>query len=145
MYYHFRSKEDLFATVHAEGFKQLNQAVDQALRDETDPWRRLEAACAAHIRQLVEGNEVLLVTGTSLFHVAGPALNRRLTRERDRYEERFRSMIAALPLPGDVDRTLFRLSLLGALNWTHVWYRPGRKTPAQIAQQLVAKIFKPRV
>ena len=145
MYHHFRSKEDLFVSVHAEGFRQLNQAVDRAIADETDPWRRLEAACVAHIAALVQGNDVLVVTGTSLFHTSGPALRRRLNRDRAAYEERFRAMVEALPLPRDVDRTVLRLALLGALNWTHIWYRPGRKTPKQIAHQLVAKILRPRV
>ena len=31
LYYHFKSKEDLFVTVHAEGFRQLNEAVDAAI------------------------------------------------------------------------------------------------------------------
>jgi AcrR family transcriptional regulator len=144
MYYHFRSKQDLFVTVHAEGFRQLNDAVDQAVQKETDPWRRLEAACGVHITEMVEGNNVLLVTGTSLFHTAGAALQRRLNRDRDGYEERIRALVAALPLPPDVDRSVLRLSLLGALNWTHIWYRPGKKTPKQIAHQLVSKILRPR-
>jgi len=144
MYHHFRSKEDLFVSVHAEGFRQLNAAVEHALEGESDPWRRLEAACGAHITKLVQGNDVLAVTGTSLFHTAGPGLQRRLNRDRGAYEERFRNMIAALPLRPDVERTILRLSLLGALNWTHIWYRPGKMTPKQIAHQLVAKILKPR-
>jgi AcrR family transcriptional regulator len=144
MYHHFRSKEELFISVHAEGFRQLNQAVDRAIADESDPWRRLEAACAAHITALVQGNDVLVVTGTSLFHTSGPALRRRLNRDRSAYEERFRAMVEALPLPRDLDRTILRLALLGAVNWTHIWYRPGKKTPQQIAHQLVAKILKPR-
>lgn len=144
MYHHFRSKEDLFVSVHAEGFRQLNAAVDRGLEGESDPWRRLEAACAAHITKLVQGNDVLVVTGTSLFHTAGAALQRRLNRDRGAYEERFRTMIAALPLRPDVDRSVLRLSLLGALNWTHIWYRPGKMTPKQIAHQLVSKILKPR-
>jgi AcrR family transcriptional regulator len=143
MYHHFRSKEELFVSVHAEGFRQLNQAVDRAIADESDPWRRLEAACAAHIAALVQGNDVLVVTGTSLFHTSGPALRRRLNRDRSAYEERFRAMVEALPLPRDVDRTILRLALLGAVNWTHIWYRPGKKTPQQIAHQLVGKILRP--
>ncbi len=142
LYYHFKSKKDLFITLHAEGFKQLNEAVDTALARETSPWGRLEAACAAHLTLLVGGEDVSLVTGTSLFQTAPPALQRRLNRDRDAYEERFREMIAALQLPPDVDQGLLRLNLLGALNWTRMWYRPGRKTPKQLAHQLVQKILR---
>lgn len=142
LYYHFKSKEDLFIKVHAEGFRQLNEVVDRAVASETDPWRRLESACAAHLALLVASDDVSLVAGTSLFHSAEPALQRRLNRDRIAYEERFRAMIAALPLPREVDQTLLRLTLFGALNWTKVWYQPGRKTPAQIAQHLVQRLLR---
>ena len=142
LYYHFKSKEDLFIKVHAEGFRQLNEAVDRAVTRESDPWRRLEAACAAHLTLLVASDDVSLVAGTSLFHPAEPSLQRRLNRDRIAYEERFRAMIAALPLPHDVDQTLLRLTLLGALNWSKVWYQPGRKTPDEIAHHLVHKVLR---
>ena len=142
MYHHFRSKEDLFITVHAEGFRRLNEALDQATKGEGVPWRKLEAAVAAHIACLVGGNKVDAVTGASLFHPAGPALQRKLNRERSAYEERFRDMIDALRLPPEVDRTLLRLNLLGALNWTRIWFRPGKKTPAQLADHLVNRILR---
>jgi TetR/AcrR family transcriptional regulator, cholesterol catabolism regulator len=145
MYHHFRSKEDLFVTVHAEGFRQINLALDRALDGKTDPWTRLEAAIAAHLNELVRHSDVPGVTAASLFHPAPAALQRRLNHERNAYEERFRGLIAALPLPSEVDRTLLRLSLLGAINWTRIWYRPGKKTPAQIAHHLVSRILRQRL
>ncbi len=142
LYYHFKSKEDLFIKVHAEGFRQLNDAVDRAIAAQSDPWRRLEAACAAHLELLVASDDVSLVAGTSLFHTAEPPLQRRLNRDRIAYEKRFRAMIAALPLRPEVDQTLLRLTLLGALNWTKIWYQPGRKTPVQIARHLVQHLLR---
>jgi AcrR family transcriptional regulator len=143
LYYHFRSKEDLFVTVHTEGFRQLNEAINHALESNADPWRRLEAACAVHITLLVSGTGVTTFTGESLFHTLRPSLQRRLSRDRDAYEDRFRGMIQALDLPEDVDRTLLRLTLLGALNWTRVWYRPGKKSPEEIASHLVSRLMQP--
>jgi TetR/AcrR family transcriptional regulator, cholesterol catabolism regulator len=142
LYYHFKSKEDLFVSLHAEGFRQLNEAVDTAIARERDPWARLEAACAAHLTLLVGAEDVSLVGGTSLFHLARAPLQRRLNRDRDAYEERFRQMIAALRLPSDVDQTLVRLNLLGALNWTRNWYRPGRRSPKELAHHLVQNILR---
>jgi AcrR family transcriptional regulator len=142
LYYHFRSKEDLFITLHAEGFRQLNEAVDAALARHAEPWARLEAACAAHLSLLVAGQDASLVTGTSLFQTAPPALQRRLNRDRDAYEARYRELIRALGLPPRVDPTLLRLNLLGALNWTRIWYRHGKKTPQQLAHELVQNILR---
>ncbi len=143
LYHHFKSKEDLFITVHAEGFKQLNEAVDSALAAAPkDPWSRLEAACAAHLTLLVGSPDVSLVSGTSLFHTAPPALQRRLNRDRDAYEARYTGLIAALQLPPQVDAKLLRLNLLGALNWTRMWYRPGKRHPKALAHHLVQVILR---
>jgi AcrR family transcriptional regulator len=142
LYHHFSSKEDLFVNVHAEGFRQLNESVDSALAGERDPWRRLEAACAAHLTLLVGSPDVSLVTGTSLFHTAPPALQRRLNRDRDAYEGRYAALIAALPLPREIDRALLRLNVLGALNWTRMWYRPGKRNPKELAQFLVQQMVR---
>jgi AcrR family transcriptional regulator len=142
MYHHFSSKEDLFVSLHAEGFRHLNEVVDRALEGKTEPWARLEAAIGAHLGELVERNDVVAVTTASLFHMEGSRLQRRLNSERAAYEERIRKLIHALPLPADVDRTLLRLTLLGAINWTRVWYRAGKRTPAQIAHHLVQKVLR---
>jgi len=143
LYHHFKSKEDLFIHVHAEGFKQLNEAVDSALAAApTDPWSRLEAACAAHLTLLVGSPDVSLVSGTSLFHTAPPSLQRRLNRDRDAYEARYAALIAALELPPQADAKLMRLNLLGALNWTRMWYRPGKRNPKMLAHHLVQVILR---
>jgi AcrR family transcriptional regulator len=142
LYYHFRSKEDLFVTVHSEGFGQLSEGVDRAIATESDSWRRLEAACAEHLKQLVNGNDIALVAAKSQYRTARPAVQRRLDRDREAYERRFRDLMEALDLPADVDRSLLRLALLGALNWTQIWYRPGKKTPAEIAHHLIQKIIR---
>lgn len=143
LYHHFKSKEDLFVTVHAEGFKQLNEAVDSALAGAPkDPWARLEAACAAHLTLLVGSPDVSLITGTSLFHIAPPALQRRLNRDRDAYEARYAGLIEALRVPAQVDAALLRLNLLGALNWTRMWYRPGKRDPKVLAHHLVQVMLR---
>jgi AcrR family transcriptional regulator len=143
LYHHFRSKEDLFITLHAEGFKQLNEAVDSALAAASkDPWSRLEAACAAHLTLLVGSPDVSLVSGTSLFHTAPAGLQRRLNRDRDAYEARYSDLISALRLSPAVDATLLRLNLLGALNWTRMWYRAGKRHPKALAHHLVQVILR---
>lgn len=69
-----------------------------------------------------------------------PRLRRKLVGLRDGYERRFVELVADLPLPPGTDRSLWRLQLLGALNWTPTWYRPKGKPPAAIARALVAAL-----
>jgi len=138
VYHYYPAKENLFLAVQKEGFRQIIERVERALRGSTDPWQRLELACAEHVHSVVAGNAILRVTGTGLFAIHEEALQRRLKPDRDRYEAIFRKLIRALDLPRGVDRSLFRLALCGALNWTRVWYRAGGKPPAAIAHDVVA-------
>lgn len=137
IYHYFRSKEDLFVQVHDEGFRDINAALDHTLAHVNDPRRRLEAACVTHLTLLVSANALAGFTGSSLFNPDMGMLTKRLIKIRDAYEARFRTMIDALDLPPHIDRTLFRLALLGALNWTQVWYRRGKKSPSDIAHALI--------
>lgn len=140
VYHYFPAKEDLFLAVTHEGFRQLIERVEQVIRRESDPWKRLEAACAEHIHAVAGANVISRITATGLFAIHEEALQRRLKKDRDQYERIFRELIAGLDLPRGTDRSLFRLTLFGALNWTRVWYRPGKKTPAAIARHLVATL-----
>lgn len=140
VYHHYPAKQSLYLAVQKEGFRQIVLRVEAAVSTSVDPWERLEIACAEHVASVVAGNAVARVTATGLFAVHEAALQRRLKRDHDRYEGVFRRLIAALDLPDDVDRSLLRLALLGALNWTLVWYRPGRRKPRDIARELVSML-----
>ena len=59
---------------------------------------------------------------------------------RDSYEAVFKELIAELPLPAGIDLRIFRLGLLGAMNWAITWYRPGGETPASLARKLLNNI-----
>ena len=140
VYHHFPSKADLFAEVHREGFGALIEAVSQAVAREHEPWARLEAAFAAHLEQLLSGQAIASLTNVAILTSDHGDLLRQIQQTRDRYEDLIRQLVADVPLPPHIDRSLLRLALLGALNWTSVWYRPGKKTPAQIARNLVDSI-----
>ena len=51
--------------------------------------------------------------------------------------------LEALPLRAGVDRRSLRLMLLGALNWSQTWYRPGRDDPRAVARHFVAMLRRP--
>lgn len=144
VYHHFPSKADLFAEVHREGFRSLIEAVSQAVAREQEPWARLEAAFTAHLEQLLSGQAIASLTNVAILTPDQGHLLKQIQQTRDKYEDLIRQLIAEVPLPPHIDRSLLRLALLGALNWTQVWYRPGKKTPAQIARNLVDSIRRLR-
>lgn len=139
LYYHFASKEELFLALHEHAVARYHAALDAALDGVRDPWDRLEAAVRAHLRELLGSRNLLAIVRPD---AAGgdPAVAARVLAERDAYDQRIRDLVAALPLAPGVDRGLFRLMLLGALNWTPVWFREGRRTPDEIAAAFVAML-----
>lgn len=139
MYYHFPSKNELIAAVYEAGVAEIGAAVDSAVAGARAPWSRLEAACIAHLEALLADRAHAAVMTADLGRLDRP-LRRRLVALRDGYERRFVDLVVALPLPAATDRTLWRLQLLGALNWTPTWYRAGGKSPAAIARALVAAL-----
>ena len=137
VYHHFPSKEDLFVAIHREGFRQLVKRSEDAIKDQADPWHRLELACAVHIDSAVAGDAIARITAIGLFAIHEDRLQKRLEKDRRSYDQQFRQLVADLDLRDSCDRSIFRLALLGALNWTPVWYRSGKLTPKQIAHELI--------
>jgi len=142
LYYHFAAKEDLLVAVYAEGVRRITERVGTAVGSETEPWARLEAACVAHLESLLDESDYAQVV-IRVRPGDVPAVAAHLVTLRDGYERLFVDLIAALPLAPGVDRSSLRLMLLGALNWSQDWYRPGRDDPAAIARRFVGLLRSP--
>jgi TetR/AcrR family transcriptional regulator, cholesterol catabolism regulator len=137
LYYHFASKDVLVEEIFIAGTAVLSAAIEAAIAGLDDPWARLERACITHLEaHLSESAFATVIAGESL--KSPPALRARLVGYRDRYEAIFVGLVAALDLPPDIDRSIYRLSLLSTLNAVSAWYRPGGKTPDYIARQIFA-------
>jgi TetR/AcrR family transcriptional regulator, cholesterol catabolism regulator len=132
IYYHFESKEDMLLAVYETAMRRAAEAVDEAMARETDPWKRLVAACSAHLEAMLSQTDYVQVMIRVLPRDGGKVAARMITL-RDGYEAKFKRAIEELDLPANINRGMLRLMLLGALNWSQVWYRPGRDSPEVIA------------
>ncbi len=142
LYYHFATKEELLAAVYAEGVQRISARVQAAIAARADPWQRLEAACVAHLEAILEDDDYAQVV-IRVRPADVPAADARLIELRDQYEALIKRLIADLPLPRTADRRTLRLMLLGSLNWSQTWYRPGRDSPKTIARRFVALLQQP--
>lgn len=136
IYAHFASKSEILLTAYAQGVERVIKAVDDATATADEPWERLEAACRAHLDLLLyAGGLAQVVVRVQPDDVPDAAAD--LVALRDRYEKRFRAIVSDLDLAPHIDRRLFRLTLMGALNWSKTWYRPGGTDTGTIARQIV--------
>ncbi len=139
MYYHFASKDDILLAVYTEGVRRLSEKVREAVVDHAaaDPWTRLEAACCAHLHSMLHGDTFVQVVSYEFPHRRAQATRDLLVPQRDAYERIFRDLIADLPLKPGVDRKYLRLSLMGAMAWTLMWYHPGPQSPKSIGKRIM--------
>ena len=137
LYCHFPAKEALLAAVYRKGVERIGAAVDAAVAPFHEPWQRLEAACVAHLVSLLDETDYSQVV-IRVRPSDAPAAEADLIALRDSYEKRFARLVAALPLARPTDRTMLRLMLVGALNWSQTWYRAGGgASPERIARRFV--------
>jgi AcrR family transcriptional regulator len=136
----FPSKEDLLFTVHQESLTAMRQEVEKAIAGINEPWKRLDEAIVAHCRILLGGSVTrAILTPPRYYNLKGV---RKLVRQRDEYEHIFASLIDDLPLRADCDRHAFRLSILGAMNWTVFWYTAGGRLSVEDVGRQIALMVR---
>jgi AcrR family transcriptional regulator len=137
IYFHVPNKQALLLAVYQEGVQRIVDHVEKATVGRGSPWDRLTAAVEAHLEAILDASAYARVV-IRIIPDDVPEIAAELARLRDRYEERFRALFSEVTLPQGVTPGLARLFLLGALNWTPVWHRPGRTPIAEIARQMLA-------
>ncbi len=139
IYFHVPNKQALLLAVYEEGVQRILDHVEAAVARCATPWDRLAAAVEAHLEAILDASAYARVVIRILPDDA-PEIADALKRQRDRYEEQFRILFAAVNLPEGWDAGLARLSLLGSLNWTPVWHKPGGAPLSEIARQMLAPL-----
>ncbi len=139
IYFHVPGKQALLLAVYEEGVQRIVDHVEQATAAVKDPWERLAAAVEAHLEAILDSSAYARVV-IRILPDDVPEIAADLTRLRDRYEQRFRDLVAGLRLPKSVNPQLARLFLLGALNWTPVWFRPDGTAIDEIARAALAPL-----
>jgi TetR/AcrR family transcriptional regulator, cholesterol catabolism regulator len=142
VYYHFPSKDDLLVSVYEEGVRLITDRVVEACQGFENAWEKLEAACRAHTEMLLDESDYAQVI-LKVMPEDVPSGEDRLIACRDAYEALFRKLVDELPLAASVDRTILRLTLIGALNSAKNWYRPGGMKPADVASHMINLLKNP--
>ena len=126
-------------TVHQESLTAMRREVESAIAGVREPWARLEEAIVAHCRILLGGSVTrAILTPPRYYHLQGV---RKLVRQRDEYEQIFTRLIDELRLKRGCDRHAFRLSMLGAMNWTVFWYSAGgRLSVDEVGRQIALMV-----
>lgn len=147
IYYHYKSKEDLITAVLDLGIHSVTDSVVSALESlpETATAReRIEAAIRAHLSAIIQNGDYTLAT-RRVFGQVPEAIRIRNTRLRDSYAGIWQKILSDARERGEfhtpVSLTLVRLFILGALNWTIEWYKPGGRSIDDVAREFTAFVL----
>ncbi|WP_222936662.1 TetR/AcrR family transcriptional regulator [Streptomonospora sp. PA3] len=150
IYYHFRSKFDVFLAVYEEGMRRVRERVEPHAAAGGSGRERLEAMSRAHLLNLM--------TDLAYHHVVHQGVRAQDSaelkiRQRDAltalnelrrdYERMFRGVLAEGMADGSlraVDGSLAARTLLSSLNAVDIWYRKIEGQPAAEIEDLADRI-----
>lgn len=154
LYYHFSSREQLIEEVLKVAIERVSDAVKARIRELPKGASYRERIGAAIETQLVMALQQDVYTAASFR--ATPSLPPQLRESQIAMQRKFgafwRDLLAKAMKAGEIDPafqlSVLRMQLLGSINWSIEWYRPGSMSSVDIAAQLTAMLFdgvSPRV
>lgn len=147
IYYHYTSKDDLISAVLDLGMTAVSDRVLAAVAElppDCSVRRKLETAIRAHMAAIIEFGDYTLAS-RRVFGQVPEAVRSKHMRLRDTYGSFWQTMLTEARDSGemraDVDVRLVRLFILGALNWTVEWFKPGVRSIDAVAHEFAAMVL----
>jgi AcrR family transcriptional regulator len=140
MYYHFGSKDEIVAEVLNIAVRTVYAEVRESLDavKKPSPLDRIRIAVEAHLRAIFETDDYnaasIRIFAQLPEHIAAITVY-----EREAYVNFWRMLFTEAKESGhlrEVDLTLLRLFLFGAMNWAPQWYKSGEYTLSDIAERM---------
>lgn len=136
LYYYFASKADILYFCQDHSVGRMIETTRTLAGQSLGPAERLRRVIVAHL--LCTLDELDGAAAHTEVDALPRPLRERIVAKRDRYELAVRRIVAAGMRSGAFVKSDARLTtraILGALNWTTRWYRPGGKlTPQAVAE-----------
>lgn len=142
-FYHFKTKQDILVAVMEQGLADDLRKTEEVMALALPPEQKLVAMIRSQLGTILEDGHdfipVLLYEWRSL----DDANRRRIVALKDRYDALWQQVIDELQRAGHMpgDAQLMRLLLLGAVNWTGTWYRPGGRLSLDQVAHGTARLF----
>ena len=130
LYYYFASKQELLYFCQDHSLNRMLETMRAPGAARRAPDERLQRVIRSHLTCMLD--ELDGAAAHTEVEALLPPLRARIIAKRDRYERQVREIVeqgvrsrAFVPC----DPKLVTRALLGALNWTARWYRPGGEQP----------------
>ncbi len=152
IYYYYPSREHLIEAVLAAGAEAMHDFLVTRLAElpaDASPSVRIAAAVDAHLRHELELSDYARAVIRNANQMP-EQFSRRALDKISEYNDVWRGLVADLDAAGllraDVDPSVGRMLVLGALNWSAEWYDPDRgpiDDLIAVAQSMVLHALRP--
>lgn len=127
-FYHFKSKQEILAAVMEEGLVAGLAETERIAVSPLAPREKFRALVRSHLQTVLgEGHDFIPVLLYDWRSLSQP-LQERIIGLKDRYDQLWQQSLSQLHAEGLIhsDGKILRLLLLGAINYTVQWYKPGK-------------------
>jgi AcrR family transcriptional regulator len=146
LYYHFASKEALMVEVLDQSIQFISDTVAEEIEKLPDDYSfemGLRAFMRGHLTAILEHPDYTTTTIRNNGQIP-KAVQISAHKKREHYEQQWRNLMTQGKTENvireELDEQLFRLMVLGCLNWSSVWYKPNAATIDDLVEQY-ADIF----
>jgi AcrR family transcriptional regulator len=146
VYYYFDSKEALVEEVLRAGVARAFSFVEERVAEVPEggsALERLRAAIEGHVLVVLEIGDYTSAN-IRIFGQLPDEIRRHHLAQQRAYGDLWRKLLedarAAGEVRADLDLSVLRMLILGALNWTVEWYRPGTLSAAEVARNATTMI-----
>ncbi|MFT4263832.1 MAG: TetR/AcrR family transcriptional regulator [Nocardioides sp.] len=136
VYYYFDSRDDLVSEVMRVGQQRVRKHVEEAIASDLgDVASQVAAGIEAHLRIQLELSDFAAAVTRNAGHVP-PPVRQALNEQSEAYHDLWRRLLRRaheeeLLLP-DLDPSIARMLLIGALNWAVEWWTADRDLDALV-------------
>jgi AcrR family transcriptional regulator len=141
LFFHFETKEDILLAVLEAGLLRAASLLEGRLAAASTPREKLAAIFHGHLQATLGEERDAFTVVLREWRALSPRSRKKIVALRDEYENHIARTLDELSESGLIpeDTHLFRLFLLGGLNWTINWYRSdGELTIEQLADRFLA-------
>jgi AcrR family transcriptional regulator len=142
-FYHFKTKQDILVAVMEQGLAEGLSRLQEAAAAPGSARQRFVRMVRAQIGTILEDGQDFIPVLLYEWRALTRGNQRRIVALNDRYDALWQPVIDELKrdghLPGDA--RLVRLLIMGAVNWTGRWYRPGGRFSLDEIAESTARLF----
>lgn len=136
LYHYIKSKDALFVRIHDAALQAAEDRIRVAIEGVEEPAARLATACRVLLAIQLDPASLTMPLMND-FRAVPDSVRVQLVERRDAFELLFADLVDALPPQPGRDPAIYRILLLATLNSASEWYRPGRLTLDEVADQIL--------